>query len=187
MRIPSVVSSNDMPAVNSSGKIKMSATGRPFPASTAAMPSKPTSVAVSKPTPKRTPIGYIFQLASTSLISGRNKRPINPRCCSISSTEAPSHAFCRPALRNARTMSSRTARLIPATKNKKTAEIDVPMTSPVCCKPGRCVLTAPAPIAIATLRATTMLEWPSEKYKPTATGRWPSCISFRVTLSIAEI
>ena len=36
-------------------------------------------------------------------------------------------------------------------------------------------------------RQTTMVEWPSEKNKPTATGRLPSCISLRVTLSMAAM
>ena len=34
---------------------------------------------------------------------------------------------------------------------------------------------------------TTTAEWPSEKKKPTPTGRWPCCMSLRVTLSIAAI
>ena len=33
----------------------------------------------------------------------------------------------------------------------------------------------------------TIVEWPSEKKKPTATGRLFSCISFRVTLSMAAM
>ena len=35
--------------------------------------------------------------------------------------------------------------------------------------------------------STTTAEWPSEKKKPTPTGRWPCCMSLRVTLSIAAI
>ena len=42
-------------------------------------------------------------------------------------------------------------------------------------------------MAISHAKATTMVEWPSEKKKPTATGRLPSCISLRVTLSMAEM
>jgi hypothetical protein len=37
---------------------------------------------------------------------------------------------------------------------------------------------------MATEAIITIVEWPSEKKNPTATGRWPYCISFRVTLSI---
>ena len=41
--------------------------------------------------------------------------------------------------------------------------------------------------AIATESATTTVEWPSEKKKPTPTGRLPSCMSLRVTLSMAAM
>jgi hypothetical protein len=41
--------------------------------------------------------------------------------------------------------------------------------------------------AIATDKPKTMVEWPREKKKPTATGRLPCCISLRVTLSIAAM
>ena len=53
--------------------------------------------------------------------------------------------------------------------------------------PGSRVFTTFAAIAIATVRPMTIVEWPSEKNKPTATGRFPSCISLRVTLSMAEM
>ena len=33
----------------------------------------------------------------------------------------------------------------------------------------------------------TIVEWPSEKKKPTLIGRFPSAISLRVVLSIAEM
>ncbi len=69
--MPSVVSISDMPAVKSSGKIKIAKTGSPLPASTAAIPSSATSVAVSNPRPKSKPTGYIFQLRSTM----REQRP----------------------------------------------------------------------------------------------------------------
>ncbi|HLI21512.1 MAG TPA: hypothetical protein VKV32_10370 [Stellaceae bacterium] len=35
--------------------------------------------------------------------------------------------------------------------------------------------------------SATTEAWPSEKYSPTPTGRYPSCISLRVTLSIAAM
>ena len=44
-----------------------------------------------------------------------------------------------------------------------------------------------AAMAIATVSATTIVEWPREKNRPTPTGRRPSCISLRVTLSIAAM
>ena len=39
----------------------------------------------------------------------------------------------------------------------------------------------------ATDSATTMVECPREKNSPTVTGRFPSCMSLRVTLSMAAI
>ena len=41
-------------------------------------------------------------------------------------------------------------------------------------------LAKAADTAITSDSATTIVEWPSEKKRPTATGRLPSCISFRV-------
>ena len=41
--------------------------------------------------------------------------------------------------------------------------------------------------AIAIVKATTTVEWPSEKKNPTPMGRRPSCINLRVTLSIAQM
>ena len=41
--------------------------------------------------------------------------------------------------------------------------------------------------ATTTTSATTTVECPSEKKSPTATGRWPSCISLRVVLSMAAM
>ena len=38
-----------------------------------------------------------------------------------------------------------------------------------------------------TIIATTTVEWPREKKKPTQTGFWFCCISFRVTLSMAAM
>ena len=47
--------------------------------------------------------------------------------------------------------------------------------------------TARAAIEMPTPTATMMLEWPSAKKNPVASGRWPSAMSLRVTLSIAEM
>ncbi len=54
--------------------------GNPFDASAAEMPSSPTSVAVSKPSPNRMPSGYICQLRDTKRNIGLNSRPSKPRC-----------------------------------------------------------------------------------------------------------
>ena len=43
------------------------------------------------------------------------------------------------------------------------------------------------PIVNASASRKTIVEWPSEKKKPTLTGRWPSVISLRVVLSIAPM
>ena len=48
-------------------------------------------------------------------------------------------------------------------------------------------LTNPAEAAMRIESATTIVECPSEKKRPTPTGRWPSCMSFRVVLSIAAM
>ena len=48
-------------------------------------------------------------------------------------------------------------------------------------------VTNVAATASATDSATTTVEWPSEKNNPTETGRLRSCISLRVTLSIAQM
>ena len=69
---------------------------------------------------------------------------------------------------------------------RKIAETLVPMRPPISWKVGMS-LTMPAEIAIRIDRATTIVEWPSEKNRPTPTGRWPSCISLRVVLSIAAM
>ena len=60
MKHPSIVSKRHMPAAKSTGSDKIAQNGNPpataFPANT----SRATSVAVSNPSPKRTPTGYIF-------------------------------------------------------------------------------------------------------------------------------
>jgi hypothetical protein len=118
----------------------------PLPLSTAAMPSKPTSVAVSNPSPKNTPIGYIFQLRSTMRNSGPNIRPSKPP--------------------NARNTSARTNALRIAIANKNAAETEVPMMLPAFYSCGRSRFTYAAATAIATVSASTMVEWPSEKKNP---------------------
>ena len=41
--------------------------------------------------------------------------------------------------------------------------------------------------ATAAAATTTTVEWPRANQKPTETGRWPACISLRVTLSMAAM
>jgi hypothetical protein len=49
------------------------------------------------------------------------------------------------------------------------------------------VSTTLAATAMAIDKAKTIVEWHNEKKKATPTGRFPSCINLRVTLSMAEI
>ena len=52
--------------------------------------SSATSVAVSKPMPKRTPTGYICHSLAIDLIHRPKKRYISPRLCSWRSSSASS-------------------------------------------------------------------------------------------------
>src|SRR5215210_6592860 len=45
----------------------------------------------------------------------------------------------------------------------------------------------PKPLMNRSASPNTTEEWPSEKKKPTPSGRWPSAISLRVVLSIAPM
>ena len=50
-----------------------------------------------------------------------------------------------------------------------------------------CAFTLAAPTASDAVSASTTLEWPSEKKKPTPSGRFSSCRNLRVVLSIAAM
>ena len=76
MNAPSAVSISDMPAANRIGSESTARNGTWCVATPAASASSPTSVAVSKPSPNRTPSGYICQL---DLIIERQKRPTKKR------------------------------------------------------------------------------------------------------------
>ena len=86
MNEPSIVSSSDMPAANSTGRQRIAYHGSPAPAAPAARNSSATSVAVSKPRPKRMPSGYICHGLRTALVKRPRKRFISPRDCSRSSS-----------------------------------------------------------------------------------------------------
>ena len=70
-------------------------------------------------------------------------------------------------------------------------ETSVPIRPVVCCRVEDSSATAPpsarTPAASSTASTSTTVEWPSEKKKPTLSGRWPSAISLRVVLSIAAM
>ena len=70
--------------------------------------------------------------------------------------------------------------------SRNVAETVVPMTPPIDWRAGTS-LTKAADMAMTTESATTIVECPSEKKRPTATGRWPSCMSLRVVLSMAAM
>ena len=74
-----------------------------------------------------------------------------------------------------------------AMANRNVADTSVPTTLPIVLKFSNLDWSAVAVTAIAIESRTTIVEWPREKKKPAATGRFPSCISLRVTLSMAAI
>ncbi len=76
---------------------------------------------------------------------------------------------------------------IAAMASRNSADTSVPISPPTLWNAANRPLNAVAVAAMATEASTTTVEWPSEKKKPTAAGRLPSCISLRVTLSIAAI
>ena len=86
MNEPSIVSSSDIPAANSTGRQRIAYHGSPAPAAPAARNSSATSVAVSKPRPNRIPSGYICHGLRTALVKRPRKRFISPRDCSRSSS-----------------------------------------------------------------------------------------------------
>ena len=76
---------------------------------------------------------------------------------------------------------------ITAMVSRKKAETRVPMTPPTSWMASNSCLKTSAVAAMAAEARTTTVEWPREKKKPTPSGRLPSCISFRVTLSMAAM
>ena len=88
MNEPSIVSSSDMPAAKSTGRHRIAYHGSPAPAAPAARKSSATSVAVSKPRPKRMPSGYICHGLRTARVKRPRKRFMSPRDCSRSSSSS---------------------------------------------------------------------------------------------------
>jgi len=74
-----------------------------------------------------------------------------------------------------------------AITSRKVPEIDAPSVPPSFCSPGMRFWTLSAAMAMASDIATTMVEWPSEKKKPTPSGFFPRCIRYRVVSSTAEM
>ena len=88
MNDPSAVSSSDIPAANRIGSDRMAQNGSPAATDPPAITSSAISVAVSKPSPKRNPTGYIFQGVSTRRASGPKNRFIMPRAFSWRSSSS---------------------------------------------------------------------------------------------------
>ena len=74
-----------------------------------------------------------------------------------------------------------------AMANRNPAETSVPATAPKVVNESNRSLSEAEKTAIAMESAITIVECPSEKKRPTPTGRLPSCMSLRVTLSIAAM
>ena len=80
MNEPSIVSISDIPAANRIGRHRIAYQGSPAaPAAPPARTSSATSVAVSKPRPNSTPIGYICPGLVTDRVSLPRNRFISPR------------------------------------------------------------------------------------------------------------
>ncbi len=74
-----------------------------------------------------------------------------------------------------------------AIASRKNADAPVPMRLPIALKFSKRPCSAKAVVAIAPTASAIDSEWPSEKNKPTETGRLPSCISLRTTLSMVAM
>ena len=88
-------------------------------------------------------------------------------------------------------MSSRIRRFSSPITTRKTPETLVPRRPPTSFSWPLSLTTLWTMVLAAKPRRTairkTTVECPSEKKKPTATGRFPSCSSLRVELSMAEM
>ncbi len=74
-----------------------------------------------------------------------------------------------------------------ASRKRKAAEALVLITPPTDFRPSKRDATWEAAKPTATDMIKTTAEWPSEKARPTPTGRRPCCISLRVELSMAAM
>jgi len=178
----SVVSSSDMPAVNSAGNTRIVQTDMPCAAWVADMPRRPISVAVSNPRPNSRPIGYMCQERKTTRKIGRNRRVSTP-CPSSSASSAASRTASPPRARmKADQTPRRMNRLAMPMTNRNSADTSVPNALP----PG-CSGIVPVIAAIVMDASTTTVECPSEKKNPTLYGVRPSWISLRTALSMAAM
>ena len=130
MKAPSAVSMSDMPAAKMSGSETTATNGRPCEAAPAEIARIATSEAVSKPRPKRKPIGYICQLSVMTRNRCLNTRVSTPPVTRWSSrvTRLYSPRFMR---RNTPMMSSRMMRLSRPISSRNTPETLVPTMPPM--------------------------------------------------------
>ena len=93
----------------------------------------------------------------------------------------------RLAAWKARYRETRIIMLTMAIASRKAADTVVPITLPNSLKPTNLASSAPTDSATSRDAAITTVECPIAKNSPTAIGLLSSCISLRVTLSIAAM
>ncbi len=71
--------------------------------------------------------------------------------------------------------------------SRNAAETPVPITPPIEANQANLASSAPTESATNSEAMMTTVECPSAKKNPAEIGRIPSCISFRVTLSMAAM
>ena len=79
------------------------------------------------------------------------------------------------------------ARFISAIASRNSPDTEVPMIPAMSLKELKLLSIFITVTAMMIVAVNSTIEWPSEKNSPTATGRLPSCISLRVTLSMAAM
>jgi len=94
--VPSIVSINDISAANNVGRQRIAYHGSPAAPALPAGTITATSVAVSKPRPNSTPVGYMCPARETRRVKRPSTRLINPRCAGRRSSSASSNSP-RPA------------------------------------------------------------------------------------------
>ncbi len=80
-----------------------------------------------------------------------------------------------------------TTTLAAAIRNRKATDTPVPISPPTSFMASNRSCSAAVVAAMSSDSPTTTVEWPSENHRPTDSGRWPSSISLRVTLSMAAM
>ena len=147
-------------------------------------------MAVSNPSPNSIPSGYMCHGFLTARVARPRKRFMKPRLLSCSSSSASSKSPWRMR-RKIRTMLTRMSRFRIPIRNRNEPDTTGPTTPVAWCSEEPWSFTAPptpfTPIATRMPSRNTIDECPSEKKKPTLSGRWPSLISLRVVLSIAAM